>query len=232
MHMCGCIPPSAWWGPQRRRWGWQLRGRAPCGVYVWTRQGACQLSPSQGSQHTQTDGGEWKTCTLFPSLLNNFELLEHVYCFLLFFSYDIVLLCKMNICYVGSINTCLSLMGQSMKRIGPILPCVCVCVCVYLAVKAQENNHNEKKGSPQRRERHHGHSTGVSYKSQTRTWKDHSIDWSNQILDQRIRINGRMSMKLSRVELYILMHIQVCYTTWLTWASPDSATSEIGTFCS
>lgn len=43
---------------------------------------------------------------------------------------------------------------------------------LYLAVKAQENNHNEEEGGPQRRERHHAHSTGVSYEGQARTYKD------------------------------------------------------------
>lgn len=59
------------------------------------------------------------------------------------------------------------------------LHCVCsvsliveiVCT-LYLAVKPQENNHDEEEGGPQRRERHHAHSAGVSYEGQARTYGD------------------------------------------------------------
>lgn len=41
----------------------------------------------------------------------------------------------------------------------------------YLAVQAQEDEHHEEQGGPERGERHHGHSLGVSDKGQARAWR-------------------------------------------------------------
>lgn len=40
----------------------------------------------------------------------------------------------------------------------------------YLAVQAQEDEHHEEQGGPQRGERHHGDSLGVSDEGQPRAW--------------------------------------------------------------
>ncbi len=46
---------------------------------------------------------------------------------------------------------------------------------LYLAVKPQKNNHDEEEGGPQRGERHHAHSAGVSYEGQAGTYRDEEI---------------------------------------------------------
>lgn len=39
-----------------------------------------------------------------------------------------------------------------------------------LAVEAKEQQHDEEEDGPQGRQRHHGHSFGVSYEGQAGTW--------------------------------------------------------------
>lgn len=40
-----------------------------------------------------------------------------------------------------------------------------------LAVEAKEQQHDEEEDGPQGRQRHHGHSFGVSYEGQAGTWE-------------------------------------------------------------
>lgn len=78
----------------------------------------------------------------------------------------------------------------------------------YLTVEPQEDDHDEEEGGPQRRERHHAHSARVRNEGQAGTYGG---------IHKHIMFS---SFSLS-VEC-----------TGGKKASPDTATSEIGTFCS
>lgn len=50
-----------------------------------------------------------------------------------------------------------------------------MCVCAsYLTVESQKDNHDEEQRGPERRERHHAHSSRVSDEGETRAWRDQS----------------------------------------------------------